>query len=175
MKILTYDSETTMFKHKAECKPSERIGSAFCKPNRLVMHQLKWYNKPAVCLTPDKIDKVRGDIHKAKLVVGYNIKFDLHWLRREGVDISNISVWDCQLAEWMLNRQNIRGQNSLKDACERRGLPTKLDIIEEEYWSKGVDTDEIPWDVLAEYGINDVNITEELFKAQWYDFKGVYL
>lgn len=177
MNILTYDAETTIFKHKPECKPSEKIGEAFCKPNKLVMHCLKWYGHDPYALDDSEANTkhIQEQIDKAKIVVGFNIKFDLHWLRRVGVDISHITIWDCQLAEWILNRQSIKGQNSLADACVRRGLPKKSDVIKNDYWDKGIDTDAISWGVLEEYGLNDVFITEELMKAQWYDFKGTYL
>jgi len=44
------------------------------------------------------------ELTKASVVVGANLKFDLAWLKRiHNVDVS--SVWDIQLAEYIISRQ----------------------------------------------------------------------
>lgn len=177
MKILTLDVENTMYKHQERNEEGRynpgkkhRIGSAFCTPQWLVLTGLKWLGDESLCISASDEEHneiVQANLNEADLVVGFNIKHDLHWLKRAGIENAyHFPVWDCQLAEWMLNNQRIKGKNSLKDACERHGLPSKLDVIENDYWSKGIDTDEIPADILAEYLEVDLDRTERVFLKQ---------
>ncbi len=39
------------------------------------------------------------------LHVGFNFKFELHWYRRLGFDVSGAKVWDCQIAEFIIRGQ----------------------------------------------------------------------
>lgn len=181
MNILTLDVENTMYKHQVRNEegfynPKDRIGSAFCLPQKLVMVGLKWMNQPAECIPWTGNPNINWVLEKADVVVGANLKHDIHWLRRVGVDVSKIKrVHDVLLGEWMLNKQSILGKNSLNDACERHTLSLKIDVIEKEYWSKGIDTDEIPVDVLANYLEGDLDRPERIFKNQMFMFKGIKL
>jgi DNA polymerase-1 len=100
----------------------------------------------------------------ASLVVGFNFKYDWHWLAKEGVEITK-PVWDVQLAEFILSKQTNRFP-SLNDTCIRYGIPTKKDVVATEYWAKGIQTDDIPWEILREYSEHDAIITLECYKAQ---------
>jgi len=177
MNILTLDVENTMYKHQVKNEEGkynskDREGGAASLPQFLVQTGLKWKHKEKaeivrhICNKEYNRKYIQNQIDDADLIVGFNIKHDLLWLKRIEIDISNIKVWDCQIAEWLLNSQNILGKNSLNDACERHGLPPKLDIIENDYWSKGIDTDEIPADVLAEYLEGDLDRPERVFLKQ---------
>ena len=98
----------------------------------------------------------------ADLLVNHNIKFDLHWLHKVGIDLTGKRVYDTMLAEFLMSNQ-VNRLPSLDSCCEKYGLPRKLTVIEDEYWSKGINTDEIPKDVLYEYAKNDVDITYQLY------------
>ena len=114
----------------------------------------------------------QADMEKADIVVGFNIKFDLHWLANIGVDIRCIKrIWDCQIAEFLLSAQR-NPYNSLNDACIKYNIPLKLDVVKTEYWDKGIDTDSIPTDVLQEYLEADLDRTERVFKIQYELFTG---
>ncbi len=104
------------------------------------------------------------------IVVGFNLKFDLHWLRRSGCDLSAIRIWDCQLAEFILGNQ-LEKLPSLNGVAARRGLGSKLDVVATEYWDKGIDTDAIPDDVLKEYLIQDLQLTEQVYLQQLAEFE----
>lgn len=94
-------------------------------------------------------------------LVGFNFKFDCHWLYPNGLVNK---VWDCQLAEHIYTGQ--RGQFiSLNECLEKYGLETKLDLVKE-YWDNGVDTADIPVNILKEYNEWDVIQTEKLFLVQ---------
>ena len=70
---------------------------------------------------------LRIALAEAKMLVGFNIKYDLHWACRLGVLPSDgVRVWDCQTAEFIL-----RGQKGsyppLNEACARFDLGQKDD------------------------------------------------
>jgi hypothetical protein len=165
-KILVYDVETTAYK----INPDKMNSTPFSPKNWVVLHGLKFIDEEPITTTDIKV--VQDAINISKMVVGANIKFDLHWARRSGIDISNISVWDCLIAEFLFSRQRLKmSDNSLRSACERYGLTQKLDIVKTEYWDKKIDTDEIPLPVLREYLEGDLISTEELFKHQYERFR----
>ena len=98
-------------------------------------------------------------------LIGFAFKFDLHWLRRSfNVDITNIKIWDCQLAEFVLNNQQ-GAYLSLDEALKSYGLEAKDDRVKE-YWKAGVDTPDIPPETLEEYNVRDVILEEQLYFAQ---------
>jgi DNA polymerase I-like protein with 3'-5' exonuclease and polymerase domains len=99
------------------------------------------------------------------LVVAFNAKFDLHWLRRYGIDFSHCDVWDCQLVEFILSHQTTP-YPSLDSVADHYGLGHKLNIVETEYWSKGIDTPDVPRDILEEYLTQDLNLTYQIYLKQ---------
>ena len=99
------------------------------------------------------------------LVVGFNFKFDAHWFKKRGVYIPYNKVWDVQLAEFILSNQN-NSYPSLNETCIKYGIPVKKNVVKEEYWDKGIDTDQIPWHILAEYAAHDAYITLQCYYAQ---------
>lgn len=93
-----------------------------------------------------------------------NCKFELGWLKRIGIDLRELIVWDTMLAEWILNG-NIKRGLSLSDCCKRHGIEQKKDIIGD-WIRKGIDTDNIPKSWLIEYCSIDVSMTRKLFARQ---------
>ena len=98
-------------------------------------------------------------------MVGFNIKYDIHWLRRYGLDVSKLRVWDCQVAQFIIEHQT-HPYPSLDDAAEYWDLGKKIDVVKTEYWDKGKDTTEVPFDILREYAAYDVTLTRNVFLAQ---------
>jgi DNA polymerase I-like protein with 3'-5' exonuclease and polymerase domains len=113
----------------------------------------------------DFLAELRAYLQQAKLVVGFNVKFDLNWIRRYGlVPPERARIWDCQIAEFILRGQ--RGSMpSLNEALSRFDLGQKDDKVAE-YWDLGIDTDEIPVDELRFYGNLDVELTYKLYLKQ---------
>ena len=112
-----------------------------------------------------KHKKVLQDVlDTTDLLVGFNIKFDLSWLLECGFTYTG-EIWDCQLAEYILSRQTMI-QPSLDEVATHYGLSLKLDVVKEQYWKKGINTDAIPLDILATYGYQDVELTKQIFNKQ---------
>src|ERR1700682_580329 len=66
---------------------------------------------------------------KIDLLIGFNIKYDLHWLRRYIPDLRmDFRVWDCQLAQFILNDQTTP-YPSLDECLSQHQLPLKSDIV----------------------------------------------
>lgn len=99
------------------------------------------------------------------LVIGFNIKFDLAWVRRYGISLKDKRVWDLQLAEFIINNQSVK-MPSLNNTCERVGLGRKLDVVAVEYWAKNIDTPQVPQELMLEYLENDCKIEWDLFHWQ---------
>lgn len=156
---LFFDFETTTFNK----------GHPFDPRNKTVSYVTALDN--SVCFKhftdPDFVSGFRQQLQGASVVCGFNIKFDLHWLRNLGISISpTVKVWDCQLAEFILSGQEARFA-SLKDTYESYGMHGAKSTLIEEYWAAGIDTDQIPPSVLEERGIGDVVPLKELMKIQY--------
>jgi DNA polymerase-1 len=104
-------------------------------------------------------------VDECDLVIGFNFKFDYHWLTKVGLKLGHKKLWDCQVAEFVIERQQ-NAYPSLEDCSVKYDLGKKIDIIKLEYWDKGINTDAIPWPVLKEYAIQDVILTYRLYLAQ---------
>ena len=139
-------------------------GNPYNQRNKLVTIQLKQGNAPAVVIAADQFHEAIPILENASCVIGFNLKFDLAWIRRNLAYVPSV-VWDCQLAEFMISGQTQK-YPSLQGACEKYAVGHKIDIVKTEYWEKGIDTDQIPFEVLAEYGAQDVNVTWEVFQKQ---------
>lgn len=104
------------------------------------------------------------DIKRADFIVAHNAKFELSWLARSGLLISDKPVFCTMLAEKVLagNRPWLL---SLNACAERYGLGGKESLVDS-YIKKGVDTTSIPLSWLTKYCHMDVALTHELFKVQ---------
>lgn len=137
--------------------------------NRLVTLQTKAGNtKPSVHFKDSFLD-AKKQVLEASCVIVFNGKFDLAWFKREFGTVPTC-IWDCQLAEFMFSNQT-KIFHSLEATAQDYGIAGKLDIVKTKYWEKGIDTDEIPEEILAEYGAQDVEITWKIFLKQVERFK----
>lgn len=104
-------------------------------------------------------------LHSARAVVVFNGKFDLQWFAKLGIPYDSRKIWDVQLAEFILSNQT-EPFPSLEETAQKYGFGGKLDVIKTEYWDKGINTDEIPWDVLSAYATLDAELTLKCYYAQ---------
>ena len=155
MKLLSVDTETT----------TSNKGHPYDSTNRMVC----WSYANAVgsgCHRTSDLHLLSNLISDSELIVGFNFKFDLHWLLKEGMSLlRDKQIWDVQIAEFILHSQTIPF-TSLNETAQRYGLPTKLDVVKTEYWDKDIDTDQIPWEVLSEYATWDAELTLKCYHEQ---------
>jgi DNA polymerase I-like protein with 3'-5' exonuclease and polymerase domains len=74
-------------------------------------------------------------------------------------------IFDTQLAEYTISNQ-LRSYPSLNDTALSYALEGKLDIVKTDYWDKGLDTTQVPEEVLRTYLKQDVDQTWEVFCKQ---------
>ncbi len=112
--------------------------------------------------------KIQSILDKTTLLIGHNIKFDLMWLLESGFKYTG-RVYDTMLGEYILNR-GIRKSLTLEMSCRRRKIGSKDDRIKE-FMDRGISFENIPADIVEEYGKIDVQITRKLFDSQMADFR----
>ena len=112
--------------------------------------------------------KIQSILDKTTLLIGHNIKFDLMWLLESGFKYSG-RVYDTMLGEYVLNR-GVRKSLTLEMSCRRRRIGSKDSRIKE-FTDRGIPFQDIPADLVEEYGRIDVEITRRLFDSQMGDLK----
>lgn len=158
------DLETTIkFSYKRKANPfdpenwivmagaleaEQEWGKAYYYLNREESHKHGWF---------------RSLLKRTKLLVGFNFKFDIHhliqcpenyeawmdWVANGG------QVWDCQLAEYLLNGMGAQDQYlSLDEVAPRYGGNLKVDEVKL-LWEDGVDTPDIDRDLLERYLVGE--------------------
>lgn len=95
------------------------------------------------------------------VLIFFNAKFDLHWLRKYGLDFRGKKIFDVQLA-YFIHTAQVNRLPSLNAVAEYCGAGKKIDKIAE-YWDSGIDTPQIPYAELVEYAIHDVVLTEHCY------------
>lgn len=116
-----------------------------------------------------KLEEIQKEIDQAEVLVGFNIKFDLHWLRKYGINFVGKRVWDCQLVHFILRGQQ-HSYPSLNGVAEYYDLGSKLDVVATEYWGNKIDTPNIPKEILEEYLIGDLQLTQKVYDKQMQEF-----
>lgn len=107
---------------------------------------------------------------EASLLVMHNAQFDLQWIWAVGIDYHG-EIHDTMVGEYLLAR-GTRMSVSLAASCERRNLSDQKSDATKEYWDKGIGYEEMPWDIVEEYGKQDLRATTELYLAQLTDYMG---
>jgi DNA polymerase I-like protein with 3'-5' exonuclease and polymerase domains len=156
MTALVIDTESTTFQR----------GNPFARRNRLcyvgALRETGALTIGDATVLPD----VGHEIANSTCLVGFNLKFDLHWLRREGHPVENRRVWCCQTARYLLEAQRVQWwDNSLDEACRVYGIAGKLGDVAE-YWDSGVDTPDIPRATMLAYLEQDLRATLGVYQAQ---------
>ena len=183
MTYCTWDTETTIktsFKRKA---------NPFDEDNWVVTHAYKSKGGSVVERrfgdSRPSAGWLRPVLANTRLLIGFNIKFDLlHALQ----DADNLAawmeyvagggnVWDCQLAEYLLNGMGQKDQMlSLDEVAPRYGGNIKVDEVKA-LWNAGINTPDIDPELLTRYlcggkdehgvwQLGDVENTEKIALAQ---------
>ena len=168
-KSLVFDCEVT--------GAQRNRGNAFDPRNRLMCISAKGHG-PAHIFNiehgedpyANTLGLFQQEVNRADVLVAFNAKFDMHWCKRYGIDFTGKKAWDCQLYHFFKTNQQGR-MPSLDGVAAFYGLPVKPNIIKTEYWDKGLDTDQVPWDILEEYSLHDVDTTWEMYVQQMKEFE----
>ena len=153
MKILCLDVETTTYNKGNPFDPRNNLVSVVIYDGTTFK---EWYKD---------FTGLDEELRSADLLIGFNVKFDLHWLNAIGIDTSVLTLWDCQYVEYLLSAQQWK-YPSLDETAKRYEVGHKIDIIKSEYWDKGIDTLDIPPDLLLEYNKEDVRLTWDIYQLQ---------
>lgn len=161
-KVLTLDCEATTYEK----------GNPFSRPNRLMCVGYLYNDKLTYCDIEHSgspyganLEILREVLAEAELIVGFNLKYDLHWIRRYIPDVTFGRCWDVQLAEFLLHDQR-NPYPSLDFALRLYGFEPKHDIIATDFWDKGIDTDAVPRDILEDRVLSDVKGTYDIYLKQ---------
>lgn len=118
----------------------------------------------------EDINKNIIDIHNlidnAFILVGHNIKFDLHWLNKLNIKFDNKKLWCTQVAEYIINGQDKTCPLSLHELSLKYGLTPKIDKVKM-YWESGYNTYDIPLNILIPYGEQDTINALNICLKQW--------
>ena len=151
--IVALDSETSIYNNGHAFDPRNKIVCwSFATPD-IAGKAYKWGE-----------GRLQELIDSATLLITFNGKFDLQWFVKEGITYNPQKVWDVQLAEFILSNQTHRFP-SLNETCEKYGIPLKQDEVKK-YWEQGIQTDQIPWEVLEEYAAHDAWLHLQCYLAQ---------
>jgi DNA polymerase I-like protein with 3'-5' exonuclease and polymerase domains len=159
---LVYDCETTRFPDGNPYRETnEMVSAAFLVGGTGDVSS-------TYCRDADFTGRLRTEISRATLLILINGKFDIAWARRYGISVpKGCRVWDCQIAEYVLSGQT-NSFASMDELCLRYNLPGKQGGLED-YWDKGIDTVDIPREVVLDYNLGDVRRTWSIYEAQLKD------
>lgn len=162
-----WDVETTM----EDRNPNRSASNPFYKDNRVVMLGIGVMLEdetfisdtiPVADIKCQTRDDATGD-----MIVGHNIKFDLHYMRpymdEKGwkITMDRCPIWDTQIAEYVLTGQKNK-MASLDDLCRQYGLDTKKGAGHEEItemFNNGLGAQHADQEKLAEYLKHDLEST----------------
>jgi len=124
------------------------------------------------------------ELERPKILVGFNIKFDIQYMIRGEEDYQAYmawvadggQLWDTQLAEYLLDGQRQESHMlSLDEVAPRYGGTLKVDEVKA-MWAQGIGTEDIPQRLLMDYltgrgegdsrELGDVENTDLIFRGQ---------
>ena len=128
--------------------------------------------------TPRGFEQFQEVLDEADVVVGHNVKFDLNWIREANFKYDG-PVYDTMVAEYLLARAR-KWALSLEALAKRYEVAEKKADLTKDYLKEGKTFAQIPWDIVEEYGIADVEATwqvaqkqvREKYKTTWGELYG---
>jgi DNA polymerase I-like protein with 3'-5' exonuclease and polymerase domains len=160
--VLFFDTEVTTHEFGNPFSASNRLMCVGTLCNgQLTYHDIEHGGNPY----GDALRTLRALFEKARLVVGFNLKYDIHWIRRYIPDCPIPAAYDVQYGEFLLSHQ-LSTMPSLDDTLAKYGLPLKINLIKTKYWDNGLDTTEATREELEEYCLHDVVSTKDAYLKQ---------
>ena len=113
--------------------------------------QTWFFNHPSATQSQAEcIREIREILSEADRIIAHNMKFDYHWLHHLGLLEETAQVYCTLVAEYLLMGQVKLDGLKLSQLCDKYGIPNKKDRVAV-YWDAGVETDEIPAEILQPY------------------------
>ena len=123
-----------------------------------------WFYHKERSPTENGKDILQNLLHHTTVLIGHNIKFDLSWLYNCGFTYNN-SVYDTMVVEYILAR-GLHRDLSLDGSCKRRRVKQKKKYLVQDFMKRGISMEDIPANLVEEYGRGDVSCTYELAQEQ---------
>lgn len=155
--VLALDCETTVW---AKGNPFSRRNKLCAIATTHGVYKIEYDEEPY----GKALEEVQRQIDAAEILIGFNIKFDLHWLRRYGIRFAHRRIWDCQIAQHIIECQ-CNPYPSLEGTAQYWKCGEKNHDIES-YWKSGIDTTGIPWDFIRDRAADDVALTDRVYNCQ---------
>ena len=166
MTILTLDFETTKVPRHRPWTPG-----AFPVSLHMLYHngaQGEWvlnHSEREEQLTlSQQISEVQTFIDRADILVGQNLKFDLQWLWKLGINTEGKKLFCTMVADFLINGQR-QFKYDLNSIADRYNIGSKEDAVKK-FWDAGYETDEIPLNILMSYGMQDTKLTYGIYCQQ---------
>src|SRR5258705_11985855 len=139
--ISVIDTETTFFKK----------GNPFARRNHLVYVGTYQPGRDVLALPTAEFLLQKPSLDASEFLVFFHAKFDLHWLRRGHGWRPNQKqrIWCCQLAHFMLSGQR-SPYPSLEEVADHYGIKRLSTKGSPDYWARGIDTPDIPKEIVLE-------------------------
>lgn len=119
-----------------------------------------------------ELGELLDDIKAADFLVAHNAKYELGWLKRAGLDLRNVLIYDTKIAEYVLLGNLAAGDEVMPprstslDVCgQRRGFPAK-DPVVNILMGHGINPVRMPRPWLQGRCEQDVRTTEAVFLDQ---------
>lgn len=160
---LSLDFETTNIEH----------GSALNPENKLLLACWEvWDNDKLICVSHKwggelEQSELLADIATVDYIVAHNVKFELGWLYRCGLDLHSVHPVCTSINEWVLH-SNKRVPLDLDSVAARYGLGEKEHVVKS-LIGAGVPPDSIPRAWLLEYCKLDTHLASKIWIRQFED------
>lgn len=140
-------------------------GSALNKNNNLVCGVWKYKGQLKHTIGNEYCyEQLLRDIEAADFIVCHNAKFELQWLKRCGLDLRCVRIYDTQIGEYVFLGNRSAGLD-LDSVARRYSVGGKSSLVST-LIHNGVCPSNMPITWLLEYNKQDVLITEQVFLAQ---------
>jgi len=111
-----------------------------------------------------ELAELLSDIDACDFIVAHNTKFELQWLARAGLVLTDVLPYDTMLGDYILGG-NRQWRVSLEACAKRYGLGKKKDWVSK-FLKNGTCLSELPSSAVKSYCYQDVKLTAEIFIRQ---------
>ena len=154
---ISLDFETTNFDKGDPTNLDNHLVLACWYLGRNGKHYYSWNNE-------FRMGKLIEHLLSCDFIIAHNAKFELGWLKRCGVDLTQVLCFCTQIAEYTLH-QGMTVDLSLDGTLKRRQMPQKQ-RLGNLLIHNGVETESVPKRILLEYCSADVKVTTDLALVQ---------